>query len=232
MATHEAVIEVEGLEKTFKVGQNEIKALRGVDLTIKSTEFVVIFGPSGCGKTTMMNIIAGIDVPSKGKVKVRGTDIFALKEEKRGIFRSEKIGIIHQMAYWAKSLNVVENVALPLIIEGQSEKSAIERSEKVLKELGLSELAKQRPTQLSGGQQQKIGFARALISSPWIIFADEPTGNLDSKSAEEIMNLFKMLNEKYKRTIILVTHNRDYWNIGTRRIEMKDGVISKDVKHG
>ncbi len=232
MAVHEAVIEVEDLEKTFKVGSNEINALRGVDLTVKSTEFVVIFGPSGCGKTTLMNIIAGIDTPTKGKVKVRGTDIFALKEEKRGIFRSEKIGIIHQMAYWAKSLNVLENVALPLIIEGQSEKAAIDRADKVLHELNLSELSHQQPTQLSGGQQQKIGFARALISSPWIIFADEPTGNLDSKSAEEIMKLFKMLNEKYKRTIILVTHNRDYWNLGTRRIEMKDGVISKDVKHG
>lgn len=232
MAVHEAVIEVEDLEKTFKVGSNEINALRGVDLTVKSTEFVVIFGPSGCGKTTLMNIIAGIDTPTKGRVKVRGTDIFALKEEKRGIFRSEKIGIIHQMAYWAKSLNVLENVALPLIIEGQSEKAAIDRADKVLHELNLSELSHQQPTQLSGGQQQKIGFARALISSPWIIFADEPTGNLDSKSAEEIMKLFKMLNEKYKRTIILVTHNRDYWNLGTRRIEMKDGVISKDVKHG
>lgn len=232
MSTHEAVIEVENLTKTFKVGDNEIKALRGVDLTIMSTEFLVIFGPSGCGKTTLINIIAGIDTPTKGKVKVRGTDIFALEDERRGIFRSEKMGIIHQMPYWAKSLNVVENVALPLIIEGQREKAALDRAEKMLKELDLSELAKQRPTQLSGGQQQKIGFARALISSPWIVFADEPTGNLDSKSAEEIMKLFKMLNEKYKRTIVLVTHNRDYWDLGTRRIEMKDGVISKDVKHG
>lgn len=232
MPGHETVIEVEGLEKTFKVGVNEIKALRGVDLTIKSTEFVVIFGPSGCGKTTMMNIIAGIDTPTKGKVKVRGTDLFALTEEKRGIFRSEKIGIIHQMAYWAKSLNVLENVALPLVIEGQKEQEALSRAEKVMKELGLSELSHQKPTQLSGGQQQKIGFARALISSPWIIFADEPTGNLDSKSAEEIMKLFKTLNSEYKRTIILVTHNKDYWDLGTRRIEMKDGIISKDIKHG
>jgi putative ABC transport system ATP-binding protein len=232
VATHEAVIEINGLEKTFKVGQNEIKALRGVDLKIESAEFVVIFGPSGCGKTTLMNIVAGIDTPTKGEVRVRGTDIFALKEEKRGIFRSEKIGMIHQMAYWAKSLNVLQNVALPLIIEGQMEPEALKKAEKMLDELELSELAHQRPTQLSGGQQQKVGFARALISSPWIIFADEPTGNLDSKSAEEIMKLFKLLNEKYKRTIILVTHNKDYWDLGSRRIEMKDGLISKDVKHG
>lgn len=232
MAAHESVIEIEGLEKTFKVGNNEIKALRGVDLTIKSTEFVVIFGPSGCGKTTMMNIIAGIEEPTKGKVLVRGTDIFKLKEEKRGIFRSEKIGIIHQTPYWAKSLSVLENIAIPLIIDGVKEKTALERATKVLRDLKIYDLAFQRPTQLSGGQQQKVGFARSIITSPWIIFADEPTGNLDTKSATEIMDLFKMLNTKYKRTIILVTHNRDYWQIGTRRIEMKDGKIEKDIKHG
>lgn len=142
------------------------------------------------------------------------------------------MGIIHQTPYWAKSLNVVENTALPLIIEGAAEKVAIKKAEDILQELKILDLAKQKPTQLSGGQQQKVGFARALISSPWIIFADEPTGNLDSKSATEIMSLFKLLNEKHKRTIILVTHNKEYWDIGTRRIEMKDGIIAKDVKHG
>lgn len=232
MPTHEAVIEVEQLTKTFKVGNNEIKALQGVDLSIKSTEFIVIFGPSGCGKTTLMNIMAGIDTPTKGKVKIRDTDIFALSEEKRGMFRSNKMGIIHQMPYWAKSLNVLENVALPLIVEGEKEKNSIDHAQKVLKELGISEFSNQKPTQLSGGQQQKVAFARALISNPWILFADEPTGNLDSKSAEEIMGLFKMLNEKYKRTIVLVTHNKDYWDLGTRRIEMRDGQIEKDSHHG
>lgn len=232
MPKHEAVIEVEKLTKIFKVGNSEINALRGVDLTVSSTEFVVVFGPSGCGKTTLMNIIAGIDTPTKGKVKVRGTDIFALKEEERGIFRSKKMGIIHQTPYWAKSLNVLENTALPLIIEGVDEKLALEKAELVLKELKIFDLAKQVPTQLSGGQQQKVGFARALISNPWIIFADEPTGNLDSKSADEIMGLFSLLNEKHKRTIILVTHNKDYWDMGTRRVEMKDGLITKDSNHG
>jgi putative ABC transport system ATP-binding protein len=155
-----------------------------------------------------------------------------LSEEKRGIFRSDKMGIIHQMPYWAKSLNVLENVALPLIVEGEKEKNALVSAERILKELGISEFSRQKPTQLSGGQQQKVAFARALISNPWIVFADEPTGNLDSKSAEEIMNLFTMLNEKSKRTIVLVTHNRDYWDLGTRRIEMRDGLIEKDARHG
>lgn len=232
MSSHETIIQIEKLEKSFKVGDNEIKALRGVNLDIKSTEFIVIFGPSGCGKTTMLNIIAGIDTPTTGKVRIRGTDIFALDEEKRGIFRSTKIGIIHQMPYWAKSLTVLENVALPLIVEGESQKLATEKATKVLRELGIFEFASQKPTQLSGGQQQKVAFARALVSNPWILFADEPTGNLDSKSAEEIMALFKLLNEKYKRTIILVTHNKDYFDVGSRRIEMKDGKIEKDVKHG
>lgn len=232
MSTHEAVIEVENLTKNFTIGNNEIYALRGVNLTIDAAEFVVIFGPSGCGKTTMLNITAGIDTPTKGKVKIRGTDIFALNEEKRGIFRSSKMGIIHQTPYWAKSLNVLENVAIPLIIEGDKESDALKKAEKVLQDLRIFDLAKQKPTQLSGGQQQKVGFARALISNPWIIFADEPTGNLDSKSAQDTMGLFKDLNVKYKRTIVLVTHNKDYWELGTRRIEMKDGVIAEDVKHG
>jgi len=227
----EPVIKVEGLSKTFMVGSNEIKALRNVDLTIDPGEFVVVFGPSGCGKTTLLNIISGIDSPTKGKVTVRDTNIFNLSDEKRGIFRSEKMGVIHQMPYWIKSLDVSHNVALPLLIEGQNERSSLEKANKVLNDLDISELARQIPTQLSGGEQQKVGFARAMITSPWIIFADEPTGNLDSKSAKTIMDLLDLLNEKYKRTIVLVTHNHDYWDIGTRRLEMKDGTIVKDKKH-
>jgi putative ABC transport system ATP-binding protein len=228
----EPVIETENLHKTFYIGKNRIRALRGVDFKVEVADFVVIFGPSGCGKTTLLNIIAGIDKPTSGKVLVRGTDIFALNEEKRGLFRAKKMGMIHQMPYWVKSLNVLENVALPLIIEGENASNALHHAKKVLRELGIDNLAKQRPTQLSGGEQQKASFARALVTNPWIILADEPTGNLDSESAAEIMDLLKLLNRKYRRTIVLVTHNDRYWQFGTERIEMKDGLIVRDVNHG
>jgi len=142
------------------------------------------------------------------------------------------MGIIYQMAYWIKSLNVAENVAMPLIIEGIKKKRAVERALELMKELKIENLARQIPTQLSGGEQQKIGLARALIANPHILIADEPTGNLDSTSSDEIMALFDTLNRKFKKTIILVTHNQSYWDLGTKRIEMRDGAIMKEVNHG
>jgi len=230
--SREPVIETENLEKKFKVGKSQINALRGVTLKVLPEDFIVIFGPSGCGKTTLLNIIAGIDQPTGGKVLVRGHNIFHLNEETRGVFRAKKFGIIHQMPYWVKSLNVLNNVALPLLIEGVGRHSALDHAQKTMKELGLENLSKQRPTQLSGGEQQKIGFARAMVSNPFIILADEPTGNLDTAGADEIVNLLKSLNKDHHRTIILVTHNEEYWNLGNRRIEMRDGQIVKDSNHG
>lgn len=227
-----SIIETENLQKTFYVGKNQIRALRGVNFKVKPADFIVVFGPSGCGKTTLLNIISGIDKPTSGKVLVGGMDIFALDEEKRGLLRAKKMGIIHQMPYWVKSLNVLENVALPLIIKGENRKWALAHALTILKELGINHLARQKPTQLSGGEQQKVGFARSSATNPWIILADEPTGNLDSKAAIEIMKLFKLLNSKHRRTIVLVTHNEKYWQFGNRRIEMEDGLIIKDTNHG
>ena len=136
--------------------------------------------------------------------------------------------MVHQVPYWIKSLNVIENVAMPLIIEGHNEKNAVAKAKTVLSKLEIGELAKQIPTQLSSGEQQKVGLARALVTDPWIILADEPTGNLDTKSGDELMNLLQVLNKVQKRTILLVTHNEKYWNCGNRRIEMEDGQIVKD----
>lgn len=227
----DVVIEVNNLTKTFLVGDNKIRALRDVDLKIYDTDFVIIFGPSGCGKSTLLNIILGIDQPTSGKVTVRNTDVFKLPEDERAYFRLSKIGMVHQMPYWIKSLTVRENVAIPLIIKGIKEKNALERADAIMEELSIGELANQKPTQLSGGQQQKVGLARALITNPWIIMADEPTGNLDSKSADEIMKILSDLSKKHKRTVILVTHNDKYWEYGNRRIEMIDGKIAKDTNH-
>lgn len=228
---HEKIIDVSNLKKNFKVGDNIIDGVKGIDLKVYATDFLVIFGPSGCGKSTLLNIIAGIDTPTEGNVIVRDTDIFELNEDKRAKFRAKKMGIVHQMPYWIKSLNVVENVAIPLIIEGEKPKFARDKAKDLLNEMGIGKLAHQHPNQLSGGQQQKVGIARSLICNPWILMADEPTGNLDSTSADEIIGLFDSLNRKHRRTIMMVTHNPAYWEMGTRRIEMKDGLIIKESHH-
>jgi putative ABC transport system ATP-binding protein len=229
---HEAVINVRDVDKDFLVGKNTIKVLKKINIDVHSTDFIVVYGPSGCGKSTLFNIILGLDKPTNGEVIVRDTMIYNLDDDERAKFRAKKIGMIYQMPYWIKSLNVVENVALPLIIEGEKEQGAIRHAKKVLADIGISDLSKQIPTQLSGGEQQKAGLARALVSNPWILMADEPTGNLDSKSGKEIMEIFRELNQKYKRTILMVTHNEEYFNYGTRKIEMRDGEIVKDIKNG
>ena len=227
----EIVIEAEGITKHFKVGQNSVKALRGVDLKVYPKDFIVIFGPSGCGKSTLLNLILGIERPSSGKVFIREKEIFKMPDDERASFRLSKIGMVHQTPYWIKSLTVQENIALPLIIKGIKESSALQRAVQIMEELEIDSFAHQLPTQLSGGEQQRAGLARALVTNPWIIIADEPTGNLDSIKAEEMMKLLHDLNTIHKRTILLVTHNDKYWNFGNRRVEMKDGKITKDFRH-
>ena len=226
------IIETVDLTKEYKVQDSVVKALRGVDLKIFSNEFVVIFGPSGCGKSTLLNVILGIDRPTSGTIKLAGKDLYRYTEDSRGAFRARKIGMVHQLPYWVKSLNVLENVAMPLIIRGLNQKSSLERAGKVMDDIGISDLKDHLPTQLSGGQQQKVGVARAIVSNPWIVMADEPTGNLDSRGAAEIIRILTSLHKVQKRTILLVTHNEEYWGIGTRRIEMRDGKIVKDNNHG
>lgn len=225
------MINVENVSKIFKVGDNDVVAVREVDLKIYEGDFVVIFGPSGCGKTTLLNMIIGLDEPTEGRIEVCGTDIFKLNEDERGLFRSKKMGFVQQMSYWVKSLNVLENVALPLIIEGRKRNNAMRTARLMLNEIKIKKLGLQLPTELSGGEQQKVSVARALVSNPSIVFADEPTGNLDSKSAAEIIKLFYYLNKELSRTIVMVTHNQNYWQSGNRRVEMKDGEIVGDHNH-
>lgn len=228
----EIIIHAENISKAFSLGQRKVQALSNVSLDVQTGDFVIIFGPSGCGKSTLLHILAGTEEPTTGKVIVRDRNIYQMSEDDRGLFRSKKMGIIYQMSYWIKSLNVVENVAMPLIIEGVPKKKAVRKAMELLSDLKISKLAQQNPAELSGGEQQRVGFARAMVSNPNIIIADEPTGNLDSTSSDEIMALFNTLNADLGKTIVLVTHNQAYWNIGTRRVEMKDGLISKEVAHG
>jgi len=204
------VIDIKGLNKVFGKGHQENHVLKDINLKIYSGEFVVIFGPSGCGKTTLLNCMIGLEPPTKGKVIVRGTSITDLKDNERATFRTKKFGMVFQLAYWIKSLTVKENVSLPLTIVGISEESAISQAEKMLERAGVGDHGDKLPSELSGGEQQRVGLARALIGWPWIVIADEPTGNLDVENGKKIMDLLKKLSQKKKRTVILVTHNVDY----------------------
>lgn len=230
---HEAIIKIENLEKVYK-SENASEytlILSDVNLEINATDFVVIYGASGSGKSTLIHHIVGLELPTKGKILVRGTDITKLNPEQRAIFRAEKFGMVYQSSYWSKSLSVWENVAMPLLIDGFSWSNAHDGAIKALKEVGMAAYANKTPLHLSGGEQQRIGIARALVNNPWIIIADEPTGNLDSKNADDVIKLFKKLNQENHRTVIMVTHNLSYLPLATKTIAIKDGkVISSGEK--
>ncbi len=220
------IVETNNLSKKFKVGEHSREVLHDVNVKIYSEDFVIIYGPSGCGKTTLLNIIIGLEKPTAGEVLIKSTDIYKLDEDSRSKFRADKFGIVYQQSYWIKSLNVIDNVALPLVIEGHDRGEALKKAKTVLDELKMSKYANHLPVQLSGGEQQTIGLARSLVSDPSIIIADEPTGNLDYKSGLKIMDLLSELNKYSKRTVILVTHNLDYLEkYGNQKISILDGRI-------
>lgn len=220
------IIEIKGLKKTFDLGRNQVNALAGIDLEINPGEFVVIYGPSGCGKTTLLSLLAGIDKPSEGQVVVRGTDIYKLKERELARYRRSKVGMVFQQFNLVPTLSALDNVALPLIFSGVNRKKAYRRATELLEVVGLNERIMHKPTELSGGQQQRVAIARSLVANPWILLADEPTGNLDLKSGQEIMQLLQIINS-WGRTIIVVTHNPEFTKYGSRVIYIEDGRIAK-----
>lgn len=229
----DTIIKIENLVKTYHFNGTDIPILDGINLSIKSTDFCILYGPSGSGKSTLLHQITGLESPTKGKVSVRGTNISALSEEKKAIFRSQKFGIVYQMWYWIKPLTVWENVAMPLLIMGIPKSEARKRALESLAEVGMQDYALKYPVQLSGGEQQKALLARALVNNPWIIIADEPTGNLDTHSADQIMHTLQDLNVSHKRTIIMVTHNLIYLPMATRRVALKDGqIVTSDQQIG
>ena len=223
------IIKVNDLRKSFQVGKNQVEVLKGIDLEILPGEFVMLFGHSGCGKSTLLNTIIGLEKPTNGDIIIRGRSIYNMGEDMRAKVRQDRFGMVHQQANWIKSLNVVENVSYPLMIAGYNRRDAVKRAEHTLDLFQLAEYAKYVPTELSGGQQQKVALCRAIINNPWIVVADEPTGNLDTVSADEVMAIFKSINEKAKRTILMVSHNPDYEKYATKVIYMKDGLIEKVV---
>lgn len=229
--TRKPIIEIKKVYKSFNVGKGKVDVLKDINVEIFAGEFVVIFGPSGCGKSTLLNTIVGLEVPTTGKVMVRGQDFYGMPQNERTIYRRKKFGIVYQQSNWIKSLNVIENVAFPLCLAGSSEKKAKERAKNLLNLFRLEEFEGNVPTELSGGQQQRVSVARSLITNPWIVIADEPTGNLDTVAAADLMYAFQFLNNESKRTVIMVTHNPEYEKYATKIIKMEDGKIkSTNVK--
>ncbi|TSC93466.1 MAG: putative ABC transport system ATP-binding protein [Candidatus Berkelbacteria bacterium Licking1014_7] len=222
------IIEVVKIEKTYDIGQpNEFRALRGVSFKIYAGDFIIILGPSGCGKSTLLHCLAGLEIFDSGEIKIRGEKMSKMNEDSLTSHRRNKIGMVFQQFNLIKNLSVLQNVALPRMLQGKSRVSRISRAKKLLTDFGLGKMFNRIPSELSGGQQQRVAIARALVNAPWILLVDEPTGNLDSKSAKEVMKLIVVLNKKSKRTIVLVTHNPGYLHLASRVIKIQDGKIVK-----
>jgi len=219
-----SLIEIKKLNKTYDGGEECVMALADVDLTIERGEFISVMGPSGSGKSTLLTILGGLNHPTKGDVTVDDIPIYKLSLEKLADFRREYLGFIFQSFQLIPYLTVIENVMLPLSITQRTNREQVKMAEEILEKIGLAGKARRLPDQLSGGEQERVAIARALVNSPPILMADEPTGNLDSKTGKEIMDLFKSLN-KEGQTIVMVTHNPENTSFSTRTISLKDGRV-------
>ncbi|MDR3645295.1 MAG: ABC transporter ATP-binding protein, partial [Clostridia bacterium] len=220
------ILRVENLCKTYGSGEAEVKALDDVSFSVQKGEFVAIVGPSGSGKSTLLHILGGVDRPTSGRVSIDGTDVYSLNETKLAIFRRRQIGLIYQFYNLIPVLNVEENITLPLLLDERKPDAAQLCS--LLEILHLGDRAKHLPNQLSGGQQQRVSIGRALVNSPAIVLADEPTGNLDSKNSADIMELLRYSNEKYNQTLLLITHDQNIALSAQRIIAIEDGRIARD----
>jgi putative ABC transport system ATP-binding protein len=221
----QVVIEVKDLQKIYKVGSSKVRALNGVDFQVYEGEFCAIVGTSGSGKSTLLNMLAGLEKPTKGEIIISGHHIEKMNENKLVKFRRENVGFIFQSFNLLGTLNALENVALPLSFRGVPKQIRLKRAMKMLKLVGLKQHAKHKPTQMSGGQQQRVGMARALVVNPKIMFADEPTGNLDSKTSKEMMNLMRKVVNEHKKTLVMVTHDDSLAAIADKVIRIVDGKI-------
>ncbi len=230
------LVETQNVKKSFPVGNQTINVLHGVTINIERGDFVTIFGPSGCGKSTLLHIILGLEVPTEGTITLFGENVYNYNADERAEIRKQKIGMVYQQSYWIGSLNVIENVSFPLYLLGKSADAATKRAEETLGLVGMQDWATYMPTELSAGQQQKVALARALINDPPIIIADEPTGNLDTKSGYELMKLLERFNKEKEKTLLMVTHDLEYLTFSSRILHIVDGLIedeydgSKDIK--
>ena len=224
------ILKVEHLSKKYGKGDTEVEALKDVSFTVEKGEFVAIVGPSGFGKSTLLHILGGVDKPTSGHVYVEGSDVFSLNENNLAIFRRRQVGLIYQFYNLIPILNVTENISLPMMLDGKEpDKNYLME---LIKTLGLEKRVNHLPNELSGGQQQRVSIGRALIYHPSLVLADEPTGNLDSKSSHEIMELLEISNKKYGQTIIMITHDENLAMHASRIITIEDGRIICDEKVG
>lgn len=224
-----SVIDIKNIKKTYLVGNQEVHALAGLDLTITANEYVAIMGPSGSGKSTLMNIIGCLDTPTMGEYWLNGSDVSRLEDEKLSAIRNKEIGFIFQTFNLLARYNAIENVAVPLIYAGYSKTVRQELARKTLTQVGLGDRMDHKPNEMSGGQRQRVAIARALVNSPSLILADEPTGNLDSKTSAEIMRLLDDLHKK-GNTIVVVTHEEEIALHAKRVVRLRDGIIESDKR--
>lgn len=224
---NQTVIDIQGITKTYVNGKLSVPVLHGIDLVINKGEFVSIMGPSGSGKSTFMNILGCLDRPTTGSYRLNGDEVATLSDDELAYVRNKQIGFVFQSFNLLTKLTALENVALPMIYAGVNKKMRIERATQLLQSVGLGERMDHLPSELSGGQRQRVAIARALANNPAIIMADEPTGNLDSKSTIDVMNIFRGLHDE-GRTILLVTHEPDIATYASRNVVLKDGIIVED----
>lgn len=220
------ILRVEHLSKIYGKGENEVRALDDVSFSVEKGQFVAIIGPSGSGKSTLLHILGGVDRPTAGKVFLEGQDVFAQNEDQLAIFRRRQVGLIYQFYNLIPVLNVTENITLPVLMDGR--KVNQERLDDLLTALALKGRENHLPNQLSGGQQQRVSIGRALMNSPAVVLADEPTGNLDSKNSQEIVELLKLSNKQYGQTLIVITHDESIALQADRIITIEDGKITRD----
>lgn len=222
------VIEIKKLVKNYKTDAGELEVLKNLDITIEEGEFVALMGPSGSGKSTFMNILGCLDKPTSGKYVLNGTDVSSMDKDGLSRLRNNVIGFVFQGFNLLPRINLIDNVALPLVYAGVDKTQRSEKALQLLKSVGLEKYATHLPSQISGGQQQRVAIARALINSPKLLLADEPTGNLDTKTSIEIMDIFSALNKQNGITIVLVTHEHDIAEFATRQIHFRDGIVELD----
>ncbi|ARN79274.1 macrolide ABC transporter ATP-binding protein [Nonlabens spongiae] len=226
----ENVIEVRNIVRNFKLGQETVKVLKGIDLDIKKGDYVAFMGPSGSGKSTFMNLLGCLDTPTSGSYKLNGIDVSSLSDDELAEIRNKEIGFVFQTFNLLPRTTALDNVALPMVYAGKSKKDRVARASEVLKSVGLEDRMDHQPNQLSGGQRQRVAVGRALVNEPSIILADEPTGNLDSKTGVEIMALFDKIHAA-GNTVILVTHEEDIAEHAHRVIRLRDGIIESDTRN-
>ena len=222
------LMQIQHLSKVYGQGENQVRAVDDISFTVEKGEYLAIIGPSGSGKSTLLHILGGVDRPTSGKVFVDGQDVYAQNEDQLAIFRRRQVGLIYQFYNLIPVLNVVENMTLPVLMDGRQVNQ--ERLEELLDVLGLRGREKHLPNQLSGGQQQRVSIGRALMNAPAVVLADEPTGNLDSKNSQEIVELLKMSNKKYGQTLVIITHDENIALQAHRVIAIEDGRITRDER--